>query len=262
MWWVAVAGSKKKKKTGSGWNWRLAGIALCAFFALGVITGLSQPGRVLARRIQALIKRLPHSGRSELIPAAYHTFFFREPGAGKFGRSPAGVPAGAPTQAIALLERGNGFYQIDSAGSLLGPVAPTNTADLPVLTGNGVENADAAQLVVYAGRLIRAEAVLSAIISEMRVTSSGEMRLYFDHSHLVIVTGAGQFFLQLAHAAKVLRMWRGHLQLIAMIDMTIPGEAIVQLRDETIERFARATATRAGQVGFTLPDSRDNSGTL
>src|SRR5215471_19953322 len=179
---MAVAGRKRKKKksSGSGWSWRLAGIALCAFFALGVITGLSQSGRVLARRIEALLEHLPHSSRLELIPAAYHTFFFKEPTAGKFGWPSAALTVRGPTEAIVLVEHPDGFFQIDSEGGLHGPVSPADAADLPVLSGSGVENARALQLVEYAGQLIRAEAVLSTIISEMHVTSSGEMYLFLD----------------------------------------------------------------------------------
>ena len=244
MWLVAVAGSKKKKsKSGSGWSWRLAGIALCAFFALGVITGLSQSGRVLAQRIEALLERLPHSSRSELIPAAYHNFFFREATSEKFGRSPAALTP--PGEAIALVEHPDGFYQIDSEGDLLRADSPAANADLPVLSGNGIENARASQLVEYAGQLIRAETILSAIVSEMRVTSSGEKLLYLDRPHLVIACAPGQFPLQLTRAASVLEVWRGHRDLIGMIDTTIPGEVIVRPRPEAMERLDRATATRS-----------------
>jgi len=99
------------------------------------------------------------------------------------------------------------------------------------------------QLVEYAGQLIRAEAVLSTIISEMHVTSSGEMYLFLDRPHLVIVLASGQFPLQLACAAKVLEVWRGHRELIGMLDMTIPGEAIVRPQAETMERLDRANAS-------------------
>jgi hypothetical protein len=243
MWSVVVAGpNKKKRKTGSGWSWRLAGIALCAFFALGVITGLSQSGRVLAHRIEALLEHLPHSSRSALIPAAYHTYSFKEPATGRFGQLPVRLTVRAPAEAIALVEYPDGFFQIDSKGGLRGPVSPADTPDLPVLSGSGVENASAWQLVEYAGQLVRAEAALSVIISEMRLMSSGEMRLYLDRPHLVLAFTPGQFSLQLARAAKVLEVWRGRRQLIGMIDLTIPGEAIVRPQAETIERLDRAKA--------------------
>lgn len=237
---MAVAGPKKKKsKSGSGWSWRLAGVALCAFFALGVITGLSQSGRALARRIEALLERLPHSSRSELIPAAYHNFFFKEPRTAKFGRASAALRVRAPAEAIALVERSNGLFQIDSAGGLLGPLSPADAGDLPILSGSGVENLAASQLVEYAGQLIRAEAILSAVISEMRVTPAGEMRLFLDQPHLMIALAPGQLPLQLARAATVLELWRGHRELIGTIDLTIPGEAILQPEAATMERLDR-----------------------
>jgi hypothetical protein len=243
MWSVAVAGPKRKKsKTGSGWSWRLAGIALCAFFALGVITGLSQSGRLLARRIEALLEHSPHSSHSALIPAAYHAFFFKEAAAARFRRLPASLSARARTAAVALVEYPDGFFQIDGKGGLRGPVSPVDTPDLPVLSGDGVESASASQLVEDAGQLVRAEAALSVIISEMRLTSTGEMRLYLDRPQMEIVFAPGQFPMQLARAARVLEVWRGRRQLIGMIDLTIPGEAIVRPQAQRIERFDRAKA--------------------
>jgi hypothetical protein len=259
---VAVASPRRKKsKAGSGWSWRLAGIALCAFFVLGVITGLSQSGRVLARRIEALLKRLPHSGRSELIPAASN-FFFKEPTTDKFGRSSAGLTGDTPTEAIALVELPEGFFQIDSEGGLRGPLSTTDAPDLPLLSGSATENASASQLVEYAEQLIRAEGVLSLRISEMRLSPGGEMRLFLDRPHLVIALTQGQLPLQLVRAAKLLDMWRGHSEVIGMIDMTIPGEAIVRPHAATTERFARANAyggaSHGGRIATTRPP--DDSG--
>jgi metal-responsive CopG/Arc/MetJ family transcriptional regulator len=239
---VAVAGSKKKKrKTGSGWSWRLAGLALCAFFALGVITGLSESGRLLAHRVEALLQRLPHSSRSELIPTAYRTFLDKEPTLQNLPRMSAGLTPSRRAEVIALLERLEGLYQLNNQGRLSGPVSSADTIDLPVLSGSGVENAQPSQLLEYAGELIRAEAVLSTIISEMQVTSTGESRLYLDRSHLVIILSPRQFLVQLARAARVLPLWQAHGDLIVTIDLTIPGEAIVQR--QTMENMARSTRT-------------------
>jgi len=236
-----VAGRKKKKgKGGSGWSWRLAGIALCAFFALGLITGLSQAGRMLAHRIEALLRRLPHSGHSELLPAAYHTFFPTEQAAGSFEPSSAASRIRTPLGSIALIERADGFFQIDSAGGVHGPISPADTSDLPVLSGGAVEHASAARLVEYAAQLVRAEAILSVIVSEMRVAPSGEMRLFLDRSHLVITLAPGHLPLQLAQAARVLELWRGHRGFIGTIDMTIPGEAIVRPRAQMTEELRHA----------------------
>jgi hypothetical protein len=240
---VAVAGPRKKKsKAGSGWTWRMAGVALCVFFALGVITGLSQSGRVIARRIQALLERLPHGSRSELIPA-YQALFFNEPSA-NVGRS-SRTAIVQRMEAIALAEHPDGFYQLDGEGRLSGPLSPADIADLPVLSGNGIESARAPQLVEYAGELIRAETVLAAVISEMRVTSPDEIRIYLDRSHLEIVLMHGDFALELARAARILEVWRGRRQLPGMIDMTVPGEAIVRPRAEIIEHPDRGTFFRA-----------------
>jgi Cell division protein FtsQ/DivIB, C-terminal len=230
---VVAAGAKKKKtKSGSGWSWRLAGIALCAFFALGVLTGLSQSGRLLAQRIEALLRYLPHSSRSALIPAAYRTFFIKQPIVEDF-RSPS---ASSPSEAIALIEHPDGFYEVGNEGGLFGPVSPAQAADIPVISGSGVEHASAVQLLEYAAELIRAEAILAARISEMRVASSGEICLYLDRPHLAVILEPAGWVLQLARASKVLSLWRGHQQLIGIIDMTVPDEAIVRPKIQSLAR--------------------------
>jgi hypothetical protein len=234
---AAVAAVKRKKgKAGSGWSWRLAGIALCAFFVLGVITGLSQPGRLLAHRIEALLQRLPYSGRSQLIPAAYHALLFKESTTDTVRQLAVSTALRPRTDAIALAERSEGFYQIDSKGGLFGPLSPVYIPDLPILSGAALEHARAPQLVEYAGNVIRAEALLGAVVSEMRVRAHGEIRLYLDRPHLVIVLASTGFSLQLSHAAKVLKIWQQHRELVGMIDVTVPGEAIVRPKAEAIER--------------------------
>jgi len=242
MWLAAVAAAKKKRhKTGSGWSWRLAGIALCAFFVLGVITGLSWSGRALVRHLEVLLEHLPRSSRSELIPVAYHDIFSKREATLSFGRSRATVRV--PSEAIALVEHPDGFYQIDSDGTLSGPVSPEDATDLPVISGSRLEYEQPAQLIEYAGQLIRAEATLSVIISELQVEPDGDLRLFLDRPHLVISLGPGQIPLQLARAARVLDVWRGHSELIGMIDMTIPGEAIVRPKGETVRRLEPANAS-------------------
>jgi hypothetical protein len=241
-WGPVAAGSKKKKnQSGSGWTWRLAGIALCVFFALGVITGLSQSGRIFARRLQSLLRCLPHSSRSELIPTAYRAFLLKDLSTDERGQSSPETGVRARTDTIALLQRPDGLYQLDSWGRVSGPVPSADTADVPILSGDGVENAPASQLLDYASEIVRAEAILSAIISEMQVMSSGDVRIYLDRPRLMIVLAGSQYALQLARAARVLEVWRRHSDLIGMLDMTIPDEAIVSPKSETIQHLDRAS---------------------
>jgi len=225
---------KRKSKGGSGWSWRLAGIALCVFFALGVVTGLSQSGRLLAYRIEAWFDYLPHTGRSQLIPAAYRTIrtgAFLPDG---FRRSP--LTTRPAHEVIALVEQAGSFYQLNSQGQLLGPVPPAETPNLPILSGPGVDSAQAARLLDEAAELVRAEALLSEVVSEMHVDGSGTAKLFLDRSHLVIVLGPDQASVQLARAARVLNLWRAHRELIGIIDMTAPGEAVVGVKQEMIEK--------------------------
>src|SRR2546430_12410551 len=126
-----MAARKKKTKAGSGWSWRLAGIALCAFFALGLITGLSRSGRAFARRFEALLGHAPRAGRSELIPAAYRTLRFESlPGVDAIGPASHTVSQNGGPLPIALVERSDGFYELISGGELRGPISLTDEPDL------------------------------------------------------------------------------------------------------------------------------------
>lgn len=218
---MAVAAAKKKKrKSGAGWSWRLAGIALCAFFALGVITGLSQSGRIFAIRVETLLNLLPYHGRSGLTPVNYVPARMVAPG----GAAQSGAGA------LALVERGDGFYTLDAQGELRGPVSPSGQGDLPVLSGSAVKRARAEQLLEYASVLVRAEAGLSEMASEMSVGDDGAATLYLDHPPIAIALELDDTGSAIARAARVLNLWRGHRELIERIDLTTPGQAVVRLK--------------------------------
>jgi cell division septal protein FtsQ len=181
-----------------------------------------------------------------LIPAVYETLFADDRPADGFDQAPGPSRRHPANGAIALIQRSDGFFQIDGSGRLLGPVSPIDAANLPILSGGGVQHAPPAQLIEYATQLIRAEAALSAIISQMRVGSDGRMRLFLDRVHLVIDLAPGQLPLQLARAAKVLAAWHNRREPIAMIDMTIPDQAIV--RPPVIDRQQSDRANAFGSV--------------
>ena len=244
----AVAAAKKKKskrKSGSDWSWRLAGIALCAFFALGVITGLSRSGRIFALRVEAMLNLLPRQGRSALIPQG-----FSPPGVSAAAR-PSRHP-GAAGGAIALVERTDGFYALDGSGELRGPISPAAAGDLPILSGLGVSDARADRLVGYAEMLVRAEVNLSEPISEMRVGGNGAAILFPERSRLEVEVNLDDMPAELARADRVLRLWRGHREMLAAIDMTTPGQAVVRLKPAALEQARPAAGVRG--VAMTTPE--------
>ena len=218
---MAGAAKTKKAKTGSGWSWRLAGIALCAFFALGVLTGLSPSGRLLARRVQALLSVF-HAGRSELVPGAYDWL-----------RRPPALRLRSLIGAVVLVEHQGAFYQLGADGTLRGPVTPVVAGDLPILSGAGVEDATPAQLLGYAAELVRGEAALSSIVSEMRVDEDGNATFFLERPAIAILIAPSRFSLELTRAVRVLALWHAHRELIESIDMRTPGQAIVRLEPGT-----------------------------
>jgi hypothetical protein len=229
-----VAAAKKKQRKGansSQWGFRLAGIVLCAFFVLGVITGLSRPGHMLALRIRALLDLWPHHSGSALIPDGFTAI-------------PGLVPFNGNDGAVALVKRDDGFYVLYSTGEMRGPITPESQPDLPILSGPSVAGADAAQLMQDAAVMVRAEADLNQLISEMKAGSDGTATLFLEHTRAAVVIDVSRSGDEIERAARILRMWRGHQQMLAVIDLTTPDEAVVRLKPAA---FDRAGATSAVQ---------------
>lgn len=244
---VAAAKRKKGKSSASQWGFRLAGIVLCAFFVLGVMTGLSRPGRTFALRLQAFLNLWPAPGHSAIIPAVFSDRTLSEPA----------IHPRAHGSAIALVQRGDGFYALDSDGGLRGPVSPAAQGDMPILSGAGVLGAQPSKLIDYAEALVRAEAGLGAVVSEMRIRRDGTATLFLEHPRIEVAFDVDRAALELSRAVKVLRMWRGHEELIASLDMTTPGQAVMQMRPEAFASARRATAVRTIALAVPLRTSRN-----
>jgi hypothetical protein len=218
-----------------GWSSKALGLVLCAFFVLGMVTGLSQAGRALAARARVTL--------SLYWAEAAGTFAgWRD----RTTESAMLAPLVRPAQgdAVALVERHDGFYALFAEGELRGPVEAARAGDLPILSGMAVQTAGATDLVRYAAALVRAEVALSGLVSEMRLDGDGTVSLFFDRSHPELRVDLDDAPAQLKRATEVLGQWRGHEQRIAMVDMTTPGQAVMRLRAAA----PLATAQESGAV--------------
>jgi hypothetical protein len=210
----AVAKQRKAEK-GDQWGWRLGGLALLLFFAFGMIAGVSAPGRELIGRIER------RSFNAVLM--VDRLFALLTGGVASRVIDTEGPP-------VVLVERWNGFFALSEPGELTGPVSPGAAGDLPVLSGPAVATATVEQLMTYAEILIRAEATLSMMVSEMRVDSDGVATLFLNRDHIELAIDVDSAQIDLQRAVAVLDRWRGHKNLIAAIDMTVPAQAVVRLR--------------------------------
>jgi hypothetical protein len=204
-----------------GWSSKALGLVLCAFFVLGMATGLSQAGRALAARARVTLV--------SYWTEAVGTFAQWRDRSTESAMLPA-LPHSAPGDAVALVERHDGFYALFAEGELRGPVPASRAGDLPILSGAAVQTADARDLVRYAVALVRSEVALSGLVSEMRVDGDGTVSLFFDRSHTELRVDLDGAPGQLKRATEVLGQWRGHEQQVTMIDMTTPGQAVMRLR--------------------------------
>lgn len=238
---------KKKAQGASQWSPRLAGVLLCAFFFLGVMTGFSEPGRRLALRAKCLVASWTGRLMTRAEPVGNALGALRqsiEPLQAMIrpGRRSAAAPAVArgtgfavlrPREnAVALVKRNDGFYALYSGGDLRGPLSPASQSDLPILSGPGAQNADGAALVDDAAVLVRAEAQMQSMVSEMRLGGDRTASLFLDRSQMEIALDLDSSALELRRALEVLKQWQGREQHIAMVDMTTPGMAVVRLRTE------------------------------
>jgi hypothetical protein len=240
----------------------MLGLVLCAFFVLGVITGFSAVGRALALRVSdflySLTGRLPRPAassefiegwldqqvrRTELRLGVRFSALWRQ----RVYTRPTG-------EAIAVVERHDGFYWLFSNGELHGPVSPTSADDLPILSGPGMENARGGELVEFAAVMVRAEAQLSRLVSEMSVDDDGTASLFLDHARTRVTFDLDAVPLEMGRAAEVLGRWHDRQQMIAAIDMTTPGEAVV--------RMAEAASTSGTHAGVSKRGDHASAGVL
>jgi hypothetical protein len=205
-----VVGQRRKKKRNSDWGWRLFGVVLCAFFALGVYAGLTVANR--ARTLDA-------SGRLSRILAKLHL------------RPQRDLPQRAGDGAVAVAERTDGFYTLSANGELRGPLSAQAISDLPIISGPALDSMSGAELLDCAELVVRAEAALSELVSEVRIANDGTATLYLERNHTILVLDRDRASDELAHAAAVMNRWREHLDLMTALDMTTPGEAVVRLRE-------------------------------
>jgi hypothetical protein len=234
----------------------MAGVLLCVFFVLGAMTGFSEPGRHLALRVSRLMRSCAAGALDRTEPARTAVDYLRRnitAAIAEFAsmRRPAArrpslaVPRDRRRRfwsgsAVALVEKAGGFYVLSAAGSLTGPVSPGGQPDLPILSGRPVEDAAGMVLVRDAAILVRAEAELSRPISEMRLETDGTASLFLDRVRIELVIDPDQEALEIRRAAEVLRRWQGREQLVAMLDMTTPGLAVLRLRTPLPPRRTRA----------------------
>ena len=219
----------------------MSGLVLCAFFALGVMTGFSTTGRAVALRTAATLSAYRNQIIDSLAPArtaaagysavvvqwagraGIYRRTIREPGA-------EAISAGHVRDgAIAIVERRDGFYELFSGGELRGPVSPSKQGDLPVLSGAALDNAHGSEMVDYASVLVRAETQLSEIISEMRVGDDGTASFFLERERTEVVIDLDRATIEIQRAIKVRQQWQGRENLIAALDLTTPGLAVVRL---------------------------------
>jgi hypothetical protein len=219
----------------------MGGLVVCAFFTLGVMTGFSTAGRAVALRASASLSSYRDQLIVSLAPARttaanYSAVLVEWAGRAGIYRHGLHEPGAAATSAgdmrdgaIAIVERRDGFYELFSGGELRGPVSPGKQGDLPVLSGAALDNARGSQMVDYAAELVRAEAQLSEIVSEMHVGDDGTASLFLERERTEVVIDLDRATTEIQRAIKVRQQWQGRENLIAALDLTTPGLAVVRL---------------------------------
>jgi hypothetical protein len=123
---------------------------------------------------------------------------------------------------------------------------------MPILSGAGALNAQPSNLIDDAAALVRAEASLGAVVSEMRIDADGTAAIFLEHPRIAVTFDVDHAAVEFARAIEVLKMWRGHESLIAALDLTTPGQAVMQMRTAAFASENRPPAIRA--VSLTVPN--------
>jgi Cell division protein FtsQ len=213
----------------------MVGIVLCAFFVFGVMTGFSAPGRALTLRCSNFFSA--YSARIDRVAAPANPLLQWLRVAARSIEIQAGITSAPIAKlaglrqggAIAMVERHDGFYALFSNGELEGPVSPNAEGDLPILSGDRAENSRGVDLVGYAATMVRAEAELSRLVSEMSVDNDAVAALYLDGARTEVLIDLDNAPAEIKRANEVLAQWRGRERMIAALDMTMPDEAVVRL---------------------------------
>src|SRR5271168_849249 len=205
------------------------------------MTGFSATGRTVTLRASATLSTYRNQIIDSLAPArnavASHSAVLVQLAerVGIYHRGMNGSDADAISAgdmrdgAIAIVERRDGFYELFGGGEIRGPVSPDKQDDLPVLSGAALDDAHGSQMVEYAAELVRAETQLSEIISEMRGGDDGTASLFLERERTEVVIDLDRATTELQRAIKVRRQWQGRENLIAALDLTTPGLAVVRL---------------------------------
>ncbi|MHB8382439.1 MAG: cell division protein FtsQ/DivIB [Candidatus Binataceae bacterium] len=247
---------RKKGKEAAGWNPRMVGIVLCAFFVFGVMTGFSAPGRALTLRFSNFFSDNAVAPASPLMRWLRDAVRSIETQTGIKGAPATELSGMRQGGAIAMVERHDGFYALFSDGELEGPVSPNAEGDLPILSGARALNSRGIELVGYAATMVRAEAELSHLVSEMSVDNDSVAILYLDGVRTEIVIDLDNAPAEIKRAGEVLAKWRGRERMIAALDLTMPGEAVVRLATADAPQNHRHGAVRKVSVR-----SRGSAGT-
>lgn len=218
----------------------MGGLVVCTFFALGVMTGFSTTGRIVALRAAATLNSYRDQILDSIAPARatvsnYSGVLVQWAGRAGIYRRDSHEPGAAISSgdmregAVAIVERHDGFYELFSGGELRGPVSLGKQGDLPVLSGDALDSARGTQMVDYAAVLVRAETQLSEIISEMHVGDDGTASLFLERERTEVVIDLDRATTEIQRAIKVRQQWQGRENLIAALDLTTPGLAVVRL---------------------------------
>ncbi len=226
----------------TGWQPRTAGAVICAFFVLGVMTGFSTTGHQITLRAVSSVTDFIDSIASTMHPTSdallrssaeirdrLRDSKFLEAATRLLGRAPIVKLTATETPPIAMVRRGKDFYALAGDGELTGPIDPRTQVDLPILSG-AIDDASRVQMIAYADALVRAETILSQLISELRVHEDGTATLCLERERTELTIDLGNVPHELARSIEVMKQLSGREQMVAALDMTMPGEAIVRLR--------------------------------
>jgi cell division protein FtsQ len=125
---------------------------------------------------------------------------------------------------------------VDRRGHVLGPLAPEDSRNLPIITGleDGPQRAFAPVALLRVAQLLRWSERRAALddLSEIHVDRQEGITMFPLEVNVSVRLGWGDWEEKLHRTSRVFAAWEGRLDRLAAIDVSVPEMVIVKMRSD------------------------------
>jgi cell division protein FtsQ len=142
------------------------------------------------------------------------------------------------------------LHFVDRRGHVLGPLGPEDSRDLPIITGleEGANRAFAPVALPRMAQLLRWCERRRCIddMSEVHIDRENGVTMFPMAANVAVQLGWGRWSEKLKRSARVFAAWKGQLDRLASIDVSLAGMVVVRVREGNAP--AQTVVTRGRKV--------------